>query len=228
MKKCPACGQPIESFATRCPNCGMELKADGAANSLVKFTEKLDEMEGGRKIQLPHNNDVKEKKKIGFTTIILWCFLWPFYLLYYMFKIFPFLIKTATNVYREPNFDATDRRKQQYIINAPVPNNREDLMEFALLCSNKIEEINYLQLLNKKSGEINAWNSVWVKKLNLIIEKAKIAMKDDKDTLNEIIEIQTDGNAKLQENRKRIINVLIATGVLIVILLLFIIIAGLQ
>lgn len=224
MRKCPGCGQPIESFATRCPYCGMELKSDGAASSLVKFTEKLDELEGGRVQRTTNENTVKEKKKIGFGTIVLWIFFFPIFLMYYVFKVFPFLIKTATNIYRDPDFDGTDKRKQDYIINAPIPNNREDLMEFAILCSNKIEVISYFQLLKKESAAMNAWNSIWFKKLNLIIDKAKIAMKDDRESLREIMRLRDEANEKLATNKKNIFHVLLGTGILVVVLIVLLII----
>lgn len=211
MKKCPGCGQPIESFATRCPYCGMEIHSDGAASSLVKFTEKLDELEGKRN---PTFGTKEEKKKIGCMTILMWYIFFPILGTYY-------LIKAAMSSYSDPNFDGVDKRKQDYIMNAPVPNNREDLIEFLILCSNRIESINYLQLFKKKSAEMTAWNSVWGKKINMLGEKAKISMKDDKSSLQEVERILAEANAKIAANKKRSTIILsIIGGIFALILLL--------
>ncbi len=37
IKKCPNCGQVLESFQTRCPACGYEITGVDAANSVKGF-----------------------------------------------------------------------------------------------------------------------------------------------------------------------------------------------
>ena len=214
MKKCPGCGQPIESFATRCPYCGMEIHSDGAASSLVKFTEKLDEFESKRIIIGNDNNSGGGLEGIGWKTIVLWLCLYPFLIVYY-------ILKAVLAIYADPNFDEVDKRKRDFILNAPIPNNREDLMEFIILCSNRIENISFFKIFRKASAEINAWNTVWAKKMNMLGEKARISMKDDKDSLNELNRILTEGNTKIAENKKR---PLIALGILCVIIIVIVLI----
>jgi predicted RNA-binding Zn-ribbon protein involved in translation (DUF1610 family) len=43
LKKCPSCGAPVNSFNTKCPECGHEFKNVKASNSATQLYEALNE-----------------------------------------------------------------------------------------------------------------------------------------------------------------------------------------
>lgn len=48
VRKCPGCGAIVESFTTRCPDCGFEFSNVGAINSVKAFFEKMEQIEASR------------------------------------------------------------------------------------------------------------------------------------------------------------------------------------
>ena len=49
VRKCPACGAIVESFTTRCPDCGHEFTNIGAVSSVTALFKKLEALESQRK-----------------------------------------------------------------------------------------------------------------------------------------------------------------------------------
>ena len=49
LKKCPSCGSPTQTFATKCSGCGHEFRNIQVSNSAQKLFELLNELEGTRK-----------------------------------------------------------------------------------------------------------------------------------------------------------------------------------
>src|SRR5690606_39225146 len=75
VKKCPACGAIAESFATKCSDCGSEFRNIEASGSIIRFFEKLDEIEATRSDGFYAQK--VNKSNIGLGTILLWFFFWP-------------------------------------------------------------------------------------------------------------------------------------------------------
>jgi hypothetical protein len=48
MKKCPSCGAPVQSFATKCSDCGYEFRGIEASKTVTMLFEKLDSIEKER------------------------------------------------------------------------------------------------------------------------------------------------------------------------------------
>lgn len=209
VRKCPACGAIIPSFSAVCPECGAEL-SNSVVSSVQKFANKLDELDD-RRLYSTHE---KEKTKINIWIILLWCF-------FYWIMIPRYIIKISTSFYREPDFDGTDRRKQDFILNAPVPNSKEDLLEFIILCTNRIENIPMLKMLSSKAATIAAWNNVWFKKLSALGAKTTISMKNDQGSLAEAQRLIEEANEKMENNKKTAKKLAIIGTVLILISILF-------
>ena len=191
VRKCPSCGGVLESFATRCPYCGAEIRTTQVAGSMEKFTEELASLDS-----MKLDYDGEEKKKIGCLTIILW-------ILFYWILIPYHIIRICLAAYRDPDFDGVDKRKQDFILNAPVPNSKEDLLEFIILCSNRIENIGYLQMFTSRAATLTGWNNIWLKKLEALEAKSKIAMKNDSETFAEAQRIIAEGKEKIKQNQAR-------------------------
>ena len=45
LKKCPSCGAPVQSFATKCSDCGHEFRNIESSNSVKNLVSKLEEAE---------------------------------------------------------------------------------------------------------------------------------------------------------------------------------------
>lgn len=48
VKKCPACGEPVQAFQVRCPACGYEYRDSQVSNAVKEFANKLEMIEAQR------------------------------------------------------------------------------------------------------------------------------------------------------------------------------------
>ncbi|MDR0756158.1 MAG: hypothetical protein LBE99_04585 [Puniceicoccales bacterium] len=81
----------------------------------------------------------------------------------------------------------TDTRKKDIIKNFPIPNTKEDILEFlSLAVPNARQKGNFFTKDNPGNAEHNEFVPVWKAKCEQIVMKARFSMKDDKKTLAEI------------------------------------------
>jgi hypothetical protein len=162
LKKCPSCGSPVQSFASNCPDCGHEFRNIESSNSVRDFFIMLNELES--KTKDDENNPLKA---IG-------------------------------NAYAKMFSDGgvfgggkEGRQKRELIKNFPVPNTKEDILEFLALGVPRAKKKGNFFSSNFSDGawEIKAHNllvPIWQSKCEQIIIKARFSLKDDKKTLEEI------------------------------------------
>lgn len=183
VKKCPACGAIAQSFATKCSDCGTEFRNIEASQNITKFFEKLDEIESYRK----DNSDGNRKQDSGTSvgTLIKWWFFWWILI---PLKLITFIVNKS----KPAKWSTTDSRKEELIMNFPVPNSREEIIEFITLSVSKIQAISVFKLFDEEGKYIAKWNSIWKKKAEQIYTKAKFSMNDDKSTLQSIEQILID------------------------------------
>jgi len=213
VKKCPACGAIVQSFQTKCSDCSHEFRNIEASHSIIKFFEKLDELESSRK-ENPIN--IKEDTSVGVGTIFKWLF---FYWILIPIKVINFIINKSKSSQWS---NTTDVRKEELIMNFPVPNSIEEIFEFLSLSLSKIETISYFNLTNEKGKYKSSWNDVWLKKVEQINTKASISMKGDKKNYEELQNIVNQAKDRVNTNTKRLYHILIGFGVIIVIIILII------
>jgi hypothetical protein len=174
VKKCPACGAISQSFSTKCSDCGNEFRNIEASQSIIKFFDKLNEIELNRKDILFSSE--KLSSNLGCMTVVKWIFLYPILLPYN-------LIVYLINKSKPGKWSTTDIQKEEMIMNFPVPNSKEDIVEFITLSVSKIQSIGIMKMLNEEGKYISKWNDIWKKKCEQIYNKAKFSMGEDKKTL---------------------------------------------
>ena len=81
VRKCPACGTPVESFQTRCSDCGHEFNAIKSSETVQGFFQKLEALSNleyrankTREINEARARVYQPKKKITAGKVFLWVF----------------------------------------------------------------------------------------------------------------------------------------------------------
>lgn len=150
IKKCPACGTILQSFSTRCPDCGYEFKNIEANCSIQRLFEML--------------NDVENNSRDDSTS----------------------LIGGVSSAFAEAFGGTKDTRKKKAIIqNFPIPTTKDDILEFLSLAVPLAKKPKFFDSDTEKAEMVPVWKS----KCEQIVIKARLSMKEDKETLNEIMEI---------------------------------------
>lgn len=212
VRKCPSCGAIVESFAIKCSDCETEFRNIHASQNIIKFFEKIDDLEKSRKISASNDAD---DSSIGFKTLLKWVF---FYWILLPMKAINFLINKS----KSAKWTTTDIRKEELIMNFPIPNSREEIFEFLTLSLSKIDVISYLEVVSEKGKYISAWNNVWLKKIEQINSKASLAMKNDAKSYQEIMSFVQEGRAKVKANKQRVYNLIIGFALIITFLIIII------
>lgn len=156
LHKCPNCGELINSFKSHCPSCGYEIRDTKSTNSVKDFEFRLSKIESRTMPQFQEEQSLM-KKVFG--------------------KDFN---KEDEEDEARKNFENQKEREIiNLILNYPIPNAREDILEFVFLISSNIES---------KRGNSEALSKAWIAKFEQVYKKAEITLKDS-DDLRQIKEI---------------------------------------
>ncbi len=196
VRKCPACGAIVETFATKCQDCGTEFRNIEASKNIIKFFEKLDEVESNRKDSFYESN----KSNIGIGTVIKWLFFWYILL---PFKIISFFVNKS----KPAKWSTTDSRKEELILNFPIPVSREEILEFLNLASSKINSNTYFNAFAEETKYKDSWNKIWLKKIEQIHSKAAMAMKNDKKSFEDVNKIAENARFTIKNNNKKVLHI---------------------
>lgn len=84
--------------------------------------------------------------------------------------------------------DKIDRQKMEIISSFPIPTTKADMLEFLSLAYPKAKQAGNVFTRNSEKNKLhNQFAMVWKNKCKQIIIKAKFSMKDDPETLNEVL-----------------------------------------
>jgi hypothetical protein len=212
--KCPACGAIVAGFAIKCADCGTEFQRSQASESLTQFVKSITELEQNRVLE--QTNDAAGSR-IGCGSLVKWSMFW--------WILIPLecinLIKQST---RPANWTSTDRQKEEFIMNFPVPITRTDITEFMALGLSKLHLLTWLTIFSQDSKYKNAWNKIWLKKMEQIFIKAELAMRSDRNAFEDIQLLHQKAKTIGKENDQKSTIALVAVAVLLV---LFFVVAGL-
>ena len=153
INKCPACGSPVSSMTSSCADCGHDFSNIAAVSSAQKLH---DELQAADKEERN-----REKPSAGGITGLI-----------------------AGNIQDDDQMeDRIMTRKAGIISSYPIPNSKEDILEFLSMAVPEAgKKPNWIMRMSAKGTLYKAW----VSKAEQIIMKARFSMKDDKSTLNEI------------------------------------------
>lgn len=217
IRKCPACGAPVQSFAIKCLDCGTEFRNLAASQNIIKFFEKLDEIESKRKENFYDNRS--SHGAISFGKIIKWLFFW--------YILLPLnIINFFINKSKPPRWSLTDSRKEELILSYPVPASREEILEFLTLASSRINSNTYSNVFSETTKYKNKWNKIWLKKIEQIHSKAFVAMKHDKKSFDEVDKIAESAQLIVKRNNKRVLHITAGFVTLLVILSIWVFISN--
>jgi hypothetical protein len=211
VRKCAACGAIAETFATKCSDCGTEFRNIEASHNITKFFDKLDELESNRKENLYDN----QKKDLGtkVITLIKWWFFW-----WILIPLKP--ITYLLNKFKPAKWSTTDSRKEELIMNFPVPASREEILEFLNLATSKINSNTYFNAFSEETKYKDTWNKIWLKKIEQIYSKASIAMKNDKKSFEDVDKMASQAREIVKSNNKKVIHFAILFAVVILVIIL--------
>jgi hypothetical protein len=168
VKKCPACGAMIQSFSTKCSDCGHDFRNIENANSIKEFFRDYQKIED--------SVQVKENKSMG--------------------GLVGGLMGTIDDSEGRRKL-AVFTKKKEFIMHFPIPNSKEDLLEFLtmavpLATPAKKSGFSVFKKFSANFGDDEHKNydfkvaEVWMQKCEQILMKAKLSMKDDKKTLEQV------------------------------------------
>jgi RNA polymerase subunit RPABC4/transcription elongation factor Spt4 len=168
IRKCPACGAEVPAMAAVCSECGHEFSGVQASNTVHAFFEKLDTIN-----QTIYEKEVNQEAKEP-----LGGALGAMMGLDRMTKTFK---GTSAGV----------KRQIAMIEGYPIPNSKEDIIEFIVLASSRFKGIKKpLPLLssaiNVDANDEFKLDDAWRTKCEQAYTKAKISFGSDKDAIAQI------------------------------------------
>ena len=181
VKKCPACGAIVQSFSGKCGDCGYEfrdIQSDVTINKLFEALMDADNIpkdeyrqinrSGGGLLDSVFGDDSDDDEE------------------------------QRIDEHDEKHLQKVQARKIQVISNFPVPNAKEPLLEFLTLGISKATPIKkaFWGTLTSAEKDHNALVPAWKSKLDQIVMKAKMSMKEDKSLLAEIDNMINQLNSK--------------------------------
>lgn len=148
--KCPNCGSSLESYTSNCPYCHTEIRNVKSSEAMEKFSKGLEKI---RSKEMP-KYDGKEsllKRTIG--------------------------VDLSKDVKAREEFEDNFKNRMNeeiadYINNYPVPNSKEDLVEFMILVTSNV---------NSKNDNPDVIKKAWESKMEQVYKKSKITLKNQSD-----------------------------------------------
>lgn len=169
IKKCPSCGAIVQSFSTKCSDCSHDFRNVGSAESIREFFKDYQTIES--KVVLRDNRNTGGL--LG--------------------KLIGELESTGDGDWKRAVFT----KKKEFIMHFPIPNSKEDILEFLsmavpLALPARKSRFSSLMKFGAHFGGDHAKNydymiaEVWMQKCGQIAMKARLSMKEDKYTLEQV------------------------------------------
>jgi len=231
-KFCNGCGKPMTevktstkvSSASATPKFASKTKASGIVN---EFFEQIIKIEA--KVDVPEESSHIKKLLVllGFVAVMIAAIilLHEFEVIweeeevlvaviaaFVLTGIFTFILFAGPKTL----FSQSDMQKKNYIENFPVPNNKEDMIDFLIHASSQI--ILTLGITNAARKQ-RAWNNIWNIKCRQIFAKADILFTGDSQSQETIKRIKKNINRAVNAARNRILIPIVSAVFLAVIIM---------
>jgi hypothetical protein len=155
--KCPNCQAKIDASSTTCDYCKYDI-VNRQSNTSIQHLFKL-------------LNDAEEERQNDPDG---------------MFSSIGMVFSEAFSDIIGPG--KVDRKKIEIISSFPIPTTKHDILEFIALAYPKAKQAGNIFTRNSEKNKLhNQFALVWKSKCEQIILKAKFSMKDDDETLNEVL-----------------------------------------
>jgi hypothetical protein len=187
-RKCPYCGAITESFSSNCLDCGSEFRNVDASQNITIFCEKINALELERKEGL--FSDSLKKPDLSFSSIIKW---WIFWWILIPINLYRLIISKT----KPCSWSIVDIRKEEMIMNFPVPNSKEEMIEFITLSVSKIKPVSYFKKYSEEGKFILKWNLIWLSKAEQVFSKAKLSMKSEKNSIQTLEIMLSEARLKI-------------------------------
>jgi predicted amidophosphoribosyltransferase len=160
VRKCPSCGAEVPAMTAVCPSCGHEFSGVQANSTVQAFFNKLMEME----------QQALEKKSGPADPKMT-------------------VLKGLAKFYGASTLvpSADEKMRTEFISGFPIPNSKEDILEFVILASSRISSSGS-GLMGGMGGlaEKKKENELWKIKCEQAYTKAKMSFGSDKDAIARI------------------------------------------
>ena len=194
ISKCPKCGQEIDNMFTSCPWCGCQINYKEAVSSITTFNQELQKIDAekiqaievvDKEFQEQINKAWRDKKKEELES------------------------KKDEQEYKIE--ERYNEKKENYVMNFPIPNTKEDIVQFMTILASHIEK--------SLKGNTDISTDVWVSKFNQVKAQAEIAMSHD-EALSKVLSIYNETMKKYQKQQEKDRILIIAFFVFFVILVI--------
>ena len=200
IRKCPGCGAEIPAMTAVCPSCGHELNNVKVSNGVKEFFEKLQNFsfeEEGTIENKAYNETSRARPKawlglLGAIPLLVGFCLVGENPVAGIIAILIGLVFVAAIVLYPYSATNADKKRQQFIENYVIPNDKESIMEFLVLAGTQIDTS-----ANSVTGKEKLfWNKVWKTKINQVVIKAKLALAGDSEVMEKIAAVKSEFNIK--------------------------------
>ncbi len=180
VRKCPSCGAMLQSFQTKCDECGYEFRNVGVVNSSQRLFDLLQAAELRKSEQIATHQQEKNRRleelsrkhnnESGIVKILSGT------------KHHAKQDEEREDLIRELNNDlqTLERKsmeeKASIIKNFPVPNSKEDLLELLAMASSNAYD---------NDGVIGSEEEVWIQKTDQIYQKIIVCASNDNALLEQ-------------------------------------------
>ena len=183
IRKCPNCGEVINSFVSICPACGFELNSKRVSSVLQDFIKAVNECE----------QNIASSPQAGKTGWASWSkskrFWWV--VLNILFICIPLAVYIAlplVMVKSTPKLTKEEKRMTSLIENFPFPNDRESILSALVFAKEKIDFISK-ETINRKNAY---WMRIWYAKAEQLKQKADMLFPNDPIVKDSYAEISAD------------------------------------
>lgn len=209
IKKCPHCGERINSFIAICPACGYELNNKNVCSALEQFVSKVDEYDK----LIASNSQTQTGWSSWSQSKRVW---WV--ILNIIFIGIPFVVYTALSlltIKSTPKLTNEEKHLASHIENFNFPNDREVILEALIFIKDKIDFISK----GKTDKKSVYWMNLWCAKAEQLKQKADILFPNDNIVKASYTEIVAD-----DERVKKTIQIKTIVGIVVLAIALILVV----